>query len=127
MKTENRKFLDDNYHHWITLRDAFYIRHLDGNTRSNMMRIMAEEFWPGYTSDLWCPTCVADMVKLLYQRYDKWILENPDPASVPEPEKLPAPEAITVAANFPAHSEPLPIVDTTTSSTMFTKKNHKRK
>lgn len=72
MKPENKAFLEANRHHWITLRDAFYVRHLDGNTRSEMQRIMGEEFRPGYTSDLWCPTCVADMVRAVYQEFEKW-------------------------------------------------------
>ena len=72
MKPKNKAFLEANRHHWITLRDAFYVRHLDGNTRSEMQRIMGEEFRPGYTADLWCSVCVADMVRALYQQFEKW-------------------------------------------------------
>lgn len=77
MKPENKAFLEANRHHWITLRDAFYVRHLDGNTRSDMQRIMGEEFRPGYTSDLWCGVCVADMVRALYQEFEKWEAAQP--------------------------------------------------
>lgn len=95
MKPENRKFLDDNRHHHTTLVRAFYLRHLDGNTRSMMQQVMAEEFQPGYSADLWCPTCCADMVLAVYRRYDEWLAANPDP--VPEAEPL------NVKANFPSH------------------------
>ena len=77
MKPENKKFLEDNRHHWITLRDAKFCRHLDGNTRSGMMRVMSEEFRPGYTADLWCGTCVAEMVKQLYHEFEKWEAAQP--------------------------------------------------
>lgn len=120
MKPENKKFLDDNRHHHTTLVKAFYLRHLDGNTRSMMQQVMAEEFQPGYAADLWCPTCCADMVTALYRRYDDWLAANPEPAEVapvievtPEPpaeaEQLPEPEEplppIQIAANFPAHNK----------------------
>lgn len=103
MKPENKAFLEANRTHWITLRDAFYIRHLDGNTRSEMQRIMGEEFRPGYTSDLWCGVCVADMVRALYQEFEKWEAANPpEPVQVlggPEPVIPP----VQVKANFPSH------------------------
>jgi hypothetical protein len=72
MKPENKGFLEDNRHHWHTLRDAQYLRHLDGNTRSEMQRIMGEEFRPGYTADLWCPPCVSEMLSSLYREFEKW-------------------------------------------------------
>lgn len=73
MKPENKSFLEANRHHWITLRDAQYCRHMDGNTREGMRRVMAEEFQPGYSADLWCPPCVVEMVKSLYRHYDDWL------------------------------------------------------
>lgn len=72
MKPENKKFLEDNRHHWVTLRDAFYMRLLDGNTRSEMQRVMGEEFRPGYAKDLWCPPCVSELVTDLYREFEKW-------------------------------------------------------
>ena len=95
MKTENKKFLDDNRHHYDVLIKAFYLRHLDGNTRSMMQQVMSEEFQPGYATDLWCAPCVSDMVKLLYSRYDKWIAAQ----EVKEPTK----EQLIVSANFPSN------------------------
>lgn len=77
MKPANRKFLEDNRHHHDTLIRAFYLRHLDAPTREGLMRVMAEEFQPGYTADLWCPVCVSDMVKMVYRVYDDWLARQP--------------------------------------------------
>lgn len=117
MKPENKAFLEANRTHWVTLREAFYIRHLDGNTRSEMQRIMGEEFRPGYTSDLWCGVCVADMVRALYQEFEKWEAANPEPEVAPEPPVVPhieeAGEVDTevfdkltpIKASFPSHKK----------------------
>jgi len=110
MKPENRAFIEKHRNHWITLRDAFYLRSLDGGTRSEMQRILGEEFAPGYNTDLWCGPCVTDMVKLLYTNYERWLAANPDPVDPPQPETMPAevvPEEpgqpIKVPATFPKH------------------------
>lgn len=109
MKPENKAFLEANRHHWNTLNNAFYMRHLDGHTRSEMQRIMGEEFQHGYTADLWCPTCVADMVRALYQRFEAWEVANPpvvvepEIPVIPDPPVEPTGPAITVRANFPSN------------------------
>lgn len=79
MKPENKAFLESTYHHWVTLRDAQYLKGLNGNEREGMQRVMREEFIPGYVCDLWCPACCAEMVKQLYTRYDAWKAANPEP------------------------------------------------
>lgn len=106
MKPENKAFLEANRTHWITLRDAFFIRHLDGHTRSEMQRIMGEEFRPGYVTDLWCQTCVADMVRALYQEFEKWEAAQPKPLLEPFIPTLPAEPIlppVQMKANFPSH------------------------
>lgn len=115
MKPENKAFLEANRTHWITLRDAQYLRHLDGRTRSEMQRVMGEEFQTGYTADLWCPTCVADMVSMLYHRFEAWEKANPpapevltepelpiDPV-IPELPAAPVGPSVQTKANFPSH------------------------
>lgn len=76
MNPVNKQFLDDNRHHHTCLVKAFYLRHLDGRTRSEMVRVMQEEFHPGYHTDLWCGPCVSDMVIKLYRHYDEWLAAN---------------------------------------------------
>lgn len=75
MKPEDKKFLDENRTHHETLVKAFYLRGLTGNTRSEMQRIIREYWIAGYSTDLFCPPCISDMVLLLYRLYDQW-LEN---------------------------------------------------
>lgn len=89
MKPENKQFLDENKHHYDTLIKAFYLRSLSGEVRSRMQQIIAEEFQPGYSTDLWCPSCVSDMVKKLYRHYDEWLAQQP----------------VTVHANFPSNKQ----------------------
>lgn len=122
MRPENKKFLEDNERTWITLRDAGYMIGLDGNTRSEMVRVIREEFQPGYATDLWCPPCVADMVTLLYRYFNEWrdkhpqepdefhrqksemieaLLKNQEVQQVSEP--IPAP--VQVKATFPKHNK----------------------
>lgn len=108
MKPENKQFLEDNYHHWKTLRDAQYLKGLNGHEREGMQRVMSEEFQPGYTADLWCPVCAADMVRLLYTRYEAWKAAQPPLIIEPEPPQI-ITEPTVVAAMFPSN------------------KNHKRK
>lgn len=93
MKPENKAFLDANRHHYDTIIKAGYVKHLNAHERERMVRVMNEEFQPGYTADLWCPPCVFDMVKLLYQRYDAWLASQPEPPKVVE----------NVHASFPKH------------------------
>jgi len=126
MNPVNKKFLEDNRHHWITLRDAKYLRHLDGNTRSRMVQVMSEEFQPGYTADLWCAPCVSEMITTLYQRFEQWeaaqsvftIDPNPQPKPEGQAEVIEFKEngeitktmesftpPIQVKANFPSHKK----------------------
>jgi hypothetical protein len=83
MKPENKEFLDKHRHHYDTVIKAGYVKHLNAHEREGMQRVMREEFQPGYTADLWCPPCLFDMVKQLYQRYDNWLaaqmIEEPQP------------------------------------------------
>lgn len=73
MKEANKQFLDEQRHHHDTLVKAFYLRSLSAEVRGRMQQILAEEFQPGYVTDLWCPPCCCDMVKLLYRYYDEWL------------------------------------------------------
>lgn len=77
MKSENRAYLDTNRHHYDMLVKAQIVNHLDHVTRENLLRIIHEEFAPTYMGQLWCPACVADMLKFVYVQYDKWIAAQP--------------------------------------------------
>lgn len=72
MKPENKKYLEEHRHFWITLRDAFYVKGLSSNIKENMLRIIKEEFSPNYSTDLWCGNCIAKMLKFLYTNFEAW-------------------------------------------------------
>lgn len=116
MKPENKQLLDQYRNYHTTLVKAGYMMGLDGSTRSNMVRIITEEFQPGYATDLWCPPCVSDMVLLLYRHYDTWLANNPEtPPMIEQAEDEPelvtdptqdfaaASEPVVIKANFPKH------------------------
>lgn len=69
MLPENEKFIQDNLHHFTVLERAFYLRGLSANVREEMQRVIGVEFQPGYHADLWCPSCVTEMVTTLYRHY----------------------------------------------------------
>ena len=87
MTPENIQFLDNNRHHHETLIKAFYMRSLSAEVRTRMQQIIADEFQPGYSTDLWCAPCVTEMVKKLYRHYDEWLAQQP----------------VTVNASFPSN------------------------
>jgi hypothetical protein len=87
MTDDNKKFLDDNRHHYDTLIKAFYMRSLSAEVRTRMQEIIRQEWEPGYHTDLWCPPCISDMVKKLYRLYDEWLAKQP----------------VTVQASFPSN------------------------
>lgn len=80
MKAENKQILDEYRPYHTQAINAGTFRG-DARVRENMHRIMSEEFQPGYTTDLWCGSCVFNMIKLLYRHYDEWIKNNPDEAT----------------------------------------------
>ncbi len=85
--TEDRQFLEDNRDHYNTLINADYMRGLSGETRSRMQSIIRQYWESTYHTDLWCPPCIAEMVKKLYKLYDEWLAQQP----------------LTVHASFPLH------------------------
>lgn len=76
MKPENREIFEENRKHYDTLVNAGYMVHLSGRDRSNIVKAMSEEFQPGYSADLWCPTCVANMMHQIYRRYLQFLEEE---------------------------------------------------
>ncbi len=75
MKPENKQFLDDNRRHHDTLTQAGFMS-MDGNIKQEMLNVYRQEFDERYHTSLWCSTCVSDMVRLVYRRYDEYLKEN---------------------------------------------------
>ena len=76
MKPANKQFLDENLHHFTTLERAFYVRGLMASIRDSMLRVMQEEFNPGYSFCGTCDTDVADALRLLYRSYHDWLKQE---------------------------------------------------
>lgn len=75
MKQENKQFLDDNRRHYDTLMKAGFMS-MDAHIKNQMQEVMRQEFDAGYHTTLWCSTCVVDMVKMLYRRYDEYLAKE---------------------------------------------------
>jgi len=76
MRQADIDFLEANRHHHTALVQAGIVRHLDGNTRSEIQRIIGEYWRKGYTADIWCSPCCADMLRLCYKFYDDYLNEK---------------------------------------------------
>jgi hypothetical protein len=72
MKPENEQILKDNEHHWLTLKNAKYLKGMNQGEKDSLLKVMREEFEPKCLVDMWCGHCVAAFVKKLYGYYEKW-------------------------------------------------------
>jgi hypothetical protein len=118
MNPANKAVLDDYRRFHDTLTKAGYLMGLSGSERSEMVRIIREEWMPGYATDLWCGPCVANMVLLCYRYYDDYLAKeaakttvestpyspvDSEPAVV-APDPAP-PMSIQTKATFPSHKK----------------------
>ena len=69
----NKAILKKNEQHWITLRDADYIKNLDNTDVEELQKVYQEEVDANFFVNKWCNSCVAEMVRTLYlsTEYDK--------------------------------------------------------
>jgi hypothetical protein len=133
MRPENEQFLQDNYHHWQSVRDTQTLRLLDGPTRQKMVDVMREEWQPGYQADLWCPPCVFDMITAVYSRFDSHMAskKKDEPLKVQtgfpkndKPEEKLFPENLDDIQ--PKELPEVRIVDSTTDAQVFFDPNKKK-
>lgn len=71
MNPTHKATLIANRHHYDTLIQAGYVAHLDYATKIALRDAIAAEFIPGYNTNLNCSPCVAEMVKVAYEHFDK--------------------------------------------------------
>lgn len=69
----NKAILKKNEEHWITLRDADYIKNLDASDIEELQKVYQEEVDESFYVNKWCNSCVAEMIRTLYlaTEYDK--------------------------------------------------------
>jgi hypothetical protein len=109
MKDVNRQIFEDNLKHYESFTKEQYVRAFGATDRQLLLNAFSEEFAPGYTADIWCPSCVGDFLKTAYRFYFSFL--EKEKAEVPA--MIPAGEPIQVQATFPKDDPP--------------KKNHRRK
>lgn len=71
MTQANYNFLENHrevYDEVVNAQTAFKANRV----KDDLLRIMQEEFMPGYIVMDSCVSCLFDLVRLLYQRFDKW-------------------------------------------------------
>jgi hypothetical protein len=76
MKEESKSFLETNMHHWEAWRDLQIFNQLDYGVRDGFLKVIRDEFNPGYLANLWCSPCVVDMMRYVYTQYDKYLSQN---------------------------------------------------
>jgi hypothetical protein len=92
MKPENAAFLETHYDCYTEIMKAETATKALP-IRFELLRIMKEEFYPGYAYDDACGDCLFNMVRLLYKKFNEWLeanLTNP---------------LQNVHANFPDHKK----------------------
>lgn len=68
----NKAILKKNEEHWITLRDADYIKNLDASDVQELEKVYQEEVDANFFVNKWCNSCVSEMIRTLYlaTKYD---------------------------------------------------------
>lgn len=76
MNLEHAANLDKHRHfHTSLVGPAQMLRGLNNGEKNDILLAGREFFGQGYSPDLWCGPCIADMIKQVYNAYDKY-LEN---------------------------------------------------
>lgn len=68
--------------------------------KGDLLRIMKEEFLPGYSFSDDCGSCLFDMTNLLYRLYDQWKAKQP----IASADNNPVPIE-NVKASFPSNKK----------------------
>jgi hypothetical protein len=74
MKHLNKQILDNNRIHWVTLRDAGYIKNLNESIVLELETVYREEIDSSFFVNKWCMSCVSEMIMRLYTgvNYDNY-------------------------------------------------------
>lgn len=119
MTQTNADFLFDNYDVILEIRNAETATKAN-KVKGDLLRILREEFLPGYSFTDDCGTCLFDMSKLLFRYYDQWKEEAKLFIETP-------PEPIEVKATFPSHKEVLtPVIPSKQENDKQNKKHHRK-
>lgn len=76
--TEHQEILELHKGHFISLRDAGFMRNIDTSVFNQLLGIYHQAIAVDFFNS-WCQACVADMVYRLYTSYNAWLLERTAP------------------------------------------------
>jgi hypothetical protein len=93
MTAESIQILDKHRSHWLTLRDAGYIKQIEYKDKKELEKVYQDEIDKNYHENLWCGACVADMIRRLYTTYESQqiqatVLPLEEKPSTPQPEPV---------------------------------------
>lgn len=71
MTDQNTAFIEQHRHFLNDWHQSQVYRNLSGEIRNGFMRVIGEEFQPGYYADLQCGDCVGRMLEHLWQLLNK--------------------------------------------------------
>ena len=81
MKQNDIDFLNNNRNHYETLTKAGFIQNLSNDTKSEFLRIIRDNFSPGYLCCMHCNGDIAAMVQYVYIQFDN--MPKAEPVSKP--------------------------------------------
>ncbi len=81
MNPANKATLDALEHFHTTFQKDKTISGLTQQNKTDLLRVMREEFWPGYTYDEWCPHCAVKFLQDVYRKYNEWKADNIEPVA----------------------------------------------
>jgi hypothetical protein len=75
MNQENKQFLDEHRFVYDEIIKAETAKKAN-LFKTDLIRILREEFYPGYAVTEDCVSCLFEVVRLLYTKYDQWLKEQ---------------------------------------------------
>lgn len=78
MKQESIDILERQKKHWEQFQIAEYMKP-SYSEQQEIERVVREEWKPGYTENLWCAACVAEMYKTAYNNYAEYLKKTAKP------------------------------------------------
>lgn len=82
MNPENKIFLDDHRFVYDEILNAQTAKKANA-FKTDLIRILREEFYPGYAVTEDCVSCLFEVVRLLYTKYDQWLKDQEAKEPVP--------------------------------------------
>lgn len=74
MTPENVNILTKHLHHLLTLEKAGYMKGLNQHEINDLIQVARVEFFgAGYNPDVWCPPCLAEMIKNIYNQFTQYL------------------------------------------------------